>query len=82
MLVKLAEYLSCPESARECFRTTASAPNLVDTINQGDIRVDQVTGQKGQIFGRISYLREPTFIPAPFNTVAAGGAFATGSSDQ
>src|ERR1700733_3957624 len=61
------------------FSNYASAPNLVDTINQGDIRIDQVTGQKGQVFGRISYLREPTFIPAPFNTVAAGGAFATGS---
>ena len=61
------------------FSNYASAPNLVDTVNQGDIRIDQVIGQKGQIFGRMSVLWEPTFIPSPFNTVAAGGAFATGS---
>ncbi|MGC2401131.1 MAG: TonB-dependent receptor [Acidobacteriaceae bacterium] len=76
--VKLLNTYPAPNLAG-VFSNYASAPNLVDTINQGDIRLDQVTGQKGQIFGRISYLREPTFIPAPFNTVAAGGAFATGS---
>jgi Carboxypeptidase regulatory-like domain/TonB dependent receptor/TonB-dependent Receptor Plug Domain len=76
--VKLLDTFPAPNLAG-VFSNYASAPNLVDTINQGDIRLDQVTGQKGQVFGRISYLREPTFIPAPFNTVAAGGAFATGS---
>jgi hypothetical protein len=76
--IKLLDTFPAPNLAG-VFSNYASAPNLVDTVNQGDIRIDQVTGQKGQIFGRMSYLREPTFIPPPFNTVAAGGAFATGS---
>lgn len=60
------------------FSNYASKPNLILQGDQGDVRLDQVTGEKGQVFGRASYLREPATIPSPFSTIAAGGAFATG----
>ena len=60
------------------FTNYASKPNLTLQADQGDIRLDQITGEKGQVFLRVSYRKEPSVIPPPFTTVASGGAFATG----
>jgi hypothetical protein len=61
------------------FNNYTSDPHFVDRVNQGDIRIDQVIGSKGQVFGRISYAKEPTLIPPPFTTIANGGSFSTGT---
>jgi hypothetical protein len=61
------------------FNNYASDPHFTDQNDQGDIRIDQVTGTRGQVFGRFSYGREPTLIPPPFSTVANGGAFSSGN---
>ncbi len=60
------------------FTNYASKPNLTLQADQGDIRIDQITGEKGQVFLRASYRKEPSVIPPPFTTIASGGAFATG----
>lgn len=64
------------------FSNYASKPNLTLQGDQGDIRIDKTTGSSGEIFGRASYEREPSFIPPPFTTIAAGGAFATGDQSM
>ncbi len=65
-------------NATGLFSNYTSAPNLILQSDQGDVRIDQVTGEKGQVFGRASYLKQPATIPPPFTGLASGGAFATG----
>ena len=61
------------------FNNYTSDPILRDRVDQGDFRADEVLGDKDQIFGRYSRSDEPEFVPGPFNTLANGGGFNTGS---
>jgi Carboxypeptidase regulatory-like domain len=64
----------------------ASNPNLVETRNAFDTRIDFDITQKDQVFFRFSYVDDPQLIPGPFGGVADGGGFQEGDqtakSDQ
>ena len=55
-----------------------SNPNLSESRNAFDTRIDFNANDKNQIFGRFSYVNDPQFIPGPFAGVADGGAFQQG----
>ncbi len=54
-------------------------PNLSETRDAFDTRMDYTLNDKNQIFGRFSYVNDPQFIPGPFPGVADGGAFQQGN---
>jgi hypothetical protein len=64
----------------------ASNPNLNESRNAFDARVDFDISQKDQVFFRFSYVDDPQLIPGPFGGVADGGGFQEGDqtakSDQ
>ena len=47
-------------------------------MDQFDVRVDHNFSQKDNIFGRLSFMENPTFIPGPFGGIADGGSFSSG----
>lgn len=55
-----------------------SDPSLLNTVNQGDVRVDQVLTAHDTAFYRFSMSRNPDIIPSPFPGLADGGGFFTG----
>ncbi len=59
----------------------ASNPVLIENRVAFDTRMDWNKGDKDQIFGTFSYVRDPQFIPAPFKGIADGGAFQQGLQD-
>jgi hypothetical protein len=54
-------------------------PNLSETRDAFDTRMDYTLNDKNQIFGRFSYVNDPQFIPGPFGGIADGGAFQQGA---
>lgn len=60
------------------FNNYVSNPVLSNTTDQFDVRVDQNFSSKDSIFGRVSYVNNPEFIPGPFGGIADGGSFAAG----
>ena len=83
--VKLMNLFPAPTNG--AFSTNyASSPNLYEHRNAFDVRVDYNPTQKDQIFGRVSYVDDPNFIPSIFGGVADGGGFQQGiqtaKSDQ
>ena len=62
------------------FNNYASHPVVSNDTDQFDVRVDENLSSKDNIFGRISYVNNPNFIPGPFGGIADGGAFFTGYS--
>ena len=50
--------------------------------NSYDIRADQYFSQKDSMFARFSYLKNPVYLPPPFNGVADGGAFSNGLTNS
>src|SRR5262249_45000768 len=56
----------------------ASAPIQSLTADSFDIRVDQNFSERDQMFFRMSYTRNPRFIPGPFPGLADGGSFNAG----
>ena len=61
------------------FNNFASNPVLKNTTDQFDVRVDQNFSSKDSIFGRVTYVDNPEFIPSPFGGIADGGSFAAGN---
>ncbi|MGB7438626.1 MAG: TonB-dependent receptor [Candidatus Acidiferrum sp.] len=61
------------------FNNYASDPLLTDNLNQGDLRIDEDFGEKDQLFGRYSHADDSEYVPGPFNTIANGGGFNTGT---
>ena len=55
-----------------------SDPILTQTVDQGDVRVDQVFSSRDTAFYRFSESRSPTVIPSPFAGFADGGGFFDG----
>src|SRR6202022_1727510 len=60
------------------FNNYAANPVLRNNADQFDVRVDHNFTQKDSIFGRVSYVDNPTFIPGPFVGIAGGGSFSSG----
>lgn len=60
------------------FNNYASTPIQSLTTDSFDVRVDQNFSEKDQMFGRMSYTRNPRFIPGPFPGLADGGSFNAG----
>ena len=52
-----------------------SNPVLSQTVDQGDVRVDQIFSAKDSAFYRFSASRSPSVIPSPFPGLADGGGF-------
>ena len=75
--IKLLNLYPAPNSPN-LFNNFASNPALANTVDQFDVRVDHSFSQKDNIFGRLSYMDNPTFIPGPFGGIADGGSFSTG----
>jgi Carboxypeptidase regulatory-like domain/TonB dependent receptor/TonB-dependent Receptor Plug Domain len=61
------------------FNNFASNPVLSNNTDQFDVRVDQNFSSKDSIFGRVTYVDNPEFIPGPFGGIADGGSFAAGN---
>ena len=60
------------------FNNFVSNPVLKNTTDQFDVRVDQNFSSKDSIFGRVTYVDNPEFIPSPFGGIADGGSFSAG----
>jgi hypothetical protein len=54
---------------------------LRNNADQFDVRVDHNFSQKDSVFGRVSYVDNPTFIPGPFSGIADGGSFSSGDQE-
>ncbi|MGA2429444.1 MAG: TonB-dependent receptor [Candidatus Acidiferrum sp.] len=63
------------------FNNYASNPVLSNNADQFDVRIDHNISQKDSIFGRVSYVDNPTFIPGPFTGIADGGSFSSGDQE-
>jgi hypothetical protein len=61
------------------FNNYVSNPVLSNNTNQFDVRVDQNFSSKDSVFGRVTYVDNPEFIPGPFGGIADGGSFSTGN---
>jgi Carboxypeptidase regulatory-like domain/TonB dependent receptor len=63
------------------FNNYAANPALRNNADQFDVRVDHNFSQNDSIFGRVSYVDNPTFIPGPFSGIADGGSFSSGDQE-
>jgi len=75
--ITLLDLYPAPNAAG-LFNNFTSNPVIRDKINQFDVRVDHNFSDRDQMFSRISYSDEPTFLPGPFGGIADGGAFNQG----
>lgn len=55
-----------------------SNPPLTERRDAFDFRGDYTKGEADQLFGRVSFVDDPQFIPGPFGGIADGGAFQDG----
>ncbi|MGO8791545.1 MAG: carboxypeptidase regulatory-like domain-containing protein [Terriglobia bacterium] len=60
------------------YNNYASSPISSQTADSFDARVDQNFSDRDQMFVRMSYTRNPRFIPGPFPGLADGGSFNMG----
>ncbi len=63
------------------FNNYAANPVLRNNADQFDVRVDHNFSPKDNIFGRVSFVDNPTFIPGPFGGIADGGSFSSGDQE-
>lgn len=75
--VKLLDLYPSPTSPGLINNFTAD-PVLKHTVNQFDVRMDHNFSGRDQMFGRVSYVNEPQYLPGPFQGFADGGAFQDG----
>ncbi|MGB2671673.1 MAG: carboxypeptidase-like regulatory domain-containing protein, partial [Candidatus Acidiferrum sp.] len=75
--IKLLNLYPAPNSSA-LFNNFASNPISSDSPNEFDVRVDHTFSEKDTIFGRFSYVDNPSFLPGPFGGIADGGSFADG----
>jgi hypothetical protein len=76
--IKLLNLFPAPNNPG-LFNNFASNPVLNNNTDQFDVRVDQNFSSKDSIFGRVTYVDNPEFIPSPFGGIADGGSFAAGN---
>lgn len=78
--VKLLDLFPAPNLAG-LFNNYASTPIQSLTTDSFDTRVDQNFSARDQMFVRMSYTRNPRFVPGPFPGLADGGSFNMGDQD-
>ncbi len=71
---------------------TPSAPGLFNNytsdrissndVDQFDSRVDQTFNDHDSLFGRLSYVLNPQYLPSPFPGIADGGGFSSGTQNS
>ncbi len=75
--IKLLNLYPVPNSSG-LFNNYSADPILRNDANQFDIRIDHNFSEKDSIFGRVTYVDNPEFIPGPFPGIADGGSFSDG----
>jgi len=76
--IKLLNLYPAPTNS-QVFNNYAANPVSSNTSDQFDVRVDHTFSEKDNIFGRFSYIDNPSFIPGPFGGIADGGSFSAGN---
>lgn len=69
--LKLASLYPAPTNGN-LFNNFASNPVRKDNYNEFDVRVDHNFSDKDTMFARVSYNKEPQFLPTPFGGIADG----------
>ncbi|MGB2678371.1 MAG: TonB-dependent receptor [Candidatus Acidiferrum sp.] len=67
-----------PPTNSNLFNNYAADPVSNNNTDQFDVRVDHSFSDKDNIFGRFSYVDNPSLIPGPFGGIADGGSFSDG----
>lgn len=75
--IKLLNLYPAPNGP-SLFNNYSADPILRNDANQFDTRIDHNFSEKDSIFGRVTYVDNPEFIPGPFPGIADGGSFADG----
>ncbi len=75
--VKLLNLYPVPTTAQFNSNYTNS-PSLYEHRNAFDTRIDYNVNAANQIFGRVSFVDDPDFIPSIFSGIADGGGFQQG----
>ena len=75
--IKLLNLFPAPNNSG-LFNNFTSNPVLSNNTDQFDVRVDQNFSSKDSVFGRVTYVDNPEFIPGPFGGIADGGPFSAG----
>lgn len=78
--IKLLNLYPAPNSPT-LYQNFASNPVLSENRNAFDTRVDYDMSESDQMFGTFSYVKDPQFIPGPFQGIADGGAFQQGDQN-
>jgi len=76
--IKLLNLYPAPTNSN-LFSNYAANPISSNNTDQFDVRVDHTFSDKDNIFGRFSYIDNPSLIPGPFGGVADGGSFSDGT---
>ena len=76
--IKLLNLYPAPTNSG-LFNNYTANPISSNNADQFDVRVDHTFSEKDNIFGRFSYVDNPSFIPGPFGGIADGGSFSDGT---
>ncbi len=79
--VKLLNAYPLPNSSG-LFNNYTSDRNLSNDVDQFDVRVDENFSEHDTLFGRITHVINPQFLPGPFTGVADGGGFSAGNQNS
>ena len=61
------------------FNNYSANPTSSNNADQFDVRVDHTFSDHDSLFGRFSYVDNPSLIPGPFTGIADGGSFSAGA---
>jgi len=78
--IKLLNLFPAPNNSG-LFGNYLSNPAINSDTDQFDVRVDHNISSKDNVFGRLSYMRNPEIVPGPFGGIADGGAFYAGNQN-
>jgi len=76
--IKLLNLYPAPTNSG-LFNNYTANPISSNNADQFDVRVDHTFSEKDNIFGRFSYVDNPSFLPGPFGGIADGGSFSDGN---
>jgi hypothetical protein len=76
--IKLLNLYPAPTNSN-LFNNYAANPISRNNSDQFDVRVDHTFSDKDSLFGRFSWVDNPSFLPGPFGGIADGGSFSDGT---
>ncbi len=79
--VKLLNLYPTPNAAG-LFNNYTSNRILSNDVDQFDVRGDHTFSDKDTLFSRVTYVRNPQFLPGPFLGIADGGGFGSGNQNS